>query len=68
MIIFLEILSNLERISDHCSNIALDIIGKNETSFELNPHEYINKIHNNKTTKYLKATNFYINKYILAKI
>ena len=67
-VIFLEILSNLERISDHCSNIALDIIGKNETSFELNPHEYINKIHNNKTTKYLKATNFYINKYILAKI
>lgn len=63
-VIFLEILSNLERISDHCSNIAVYIIGKNETSQTLNPHEYIHKIHHEQTTRYMEVTDFYINKYM----
>lgn len=63
-VIFLELLSNLERISDHCSNIAVFVIGKNETSFELNPHEYINKIHNEQSTKYMEASEMYIEKYM----
>lgn len=63
-VIFLEILGNLERISDHCSNIAVYIIGKNEDSKELNPHEYIYKIHHEQTTKYMEVTDFYINKYM----
>lgn len=63
-VIFLELLANLERISDHCSNIAVFIIGKNQHSQGLNPHEYINRIHNEKTTKYLEVSDFYISKYI----
>ncbi len=64
-VIFLEILGNLERISDHCSNIAVYIIGKNESSKPLNPHEYIHKIHHEQTTNYMEITDFYINKYML---
>lgn len=64
-VIFLEILGNLERISDHCSNIAVYIIGKNEISQPLNPHEYIHKIHHEQTTNYMEITDFYINKYML---
>lgn len=64
-VIFLEILGNLERISDHCSNIAVYIIGKNEISKPLNPHEYIHKIHHEQTTNYMEITDFYINKYML---
>lgn len=63
-VIFLELLSDLERISDHCSNIALFVIGKNETSFDLNPHEYINKIHDEQSTKYMEITDMYIEKYM----
>ena len=63
-IILLELLSDLERISDHCSNIALFVIGKNETSFDLNPHEYINKLHDEKNTKYMEITDMYIEKYM----
>ncbi len=63
-VIFLELLTNLERISDHCSNIAIYIIGKKQISQPLNPHEYINKVHNEQTTKYMELTDFYIDKYM----
>lgn len=63
-VIFLELLTNLERISDHCSNIAIFIIEKNGNSKDLNPHEYINKIHTEKTTKYMELSDFYIGKYM----
>lgn len=65
-VVFLEILANLERISDHCSNIALLVIRNNYSSFDLNPHEYIYKIHHEQTTKYMETTDYYINKYFIA--
>lgn len=63
-VILLELLSNLERISDHCSNIAIFVIRKNNDTLALNPHEYINKIHNEQTTTYMELTDFYISKYL----
>ena len=36
---FLDILTNLERVADHCSNIALNLIRINEGSFDT--HEYV---------------------------
>lgn len=42
---FLEALSNIERISDHCSNIAVAIIGHQEHEDDLNRHEYLRKMH-----------------------
>lgn len=37
-----DLLTNLERTSDHCSNIALGMIESTSTKFEA--HEYINKL------------------------
>lgn len=64
-VIVLEVLSNLERISDHCSNIAVYIIAKDNEDLTLNPHEYIDKIHTIQTKKYLEDTDYYINKYMV---
>ncbi|MBQ8569264.1 MAG: Na/Pi cotransporter family protein [Oscillospiraceae bacterium] len=42
---FSDLLTNLERISDHCSNIALSIIQRKQTDIEY--HSYINEVHRN---------------------
>lgn len=63
---YLEALSNMERISDHCSNIALYVLrqrDKEKYKF-MNPHEYIYNVHNEKTQDYINTTNYYISKYI----
>ncbi len=44
-IVFLNVLTFIERISDHCSNIAVHILGKN-LSIELSDqHNYIERLH-----------------------
>lgn len=42
--IFTDLLTNLERVSDHCSNIAVCIIEENNESFDT--HEYIHILKN----------------------
>ena len=42
---FLEVLSNMERISDHCSNVAVYIIGYQQGGDLINRHEYIRRMH-----------------------
>lgn len=44
-IIFLEILTNLERISDHCSNIAVYLIGNMGNTGHLDAHSYLRNMH-----------------------
>ncbi len=39
---FNDIVTNCERVSDHCSNIALDIIEL--AGDELHPHEYTHNL------------------------
>lgn len=41
-IILEDILSNLERVSDHCSNIAVELIAINEDGYDT--HEYFNML------------------------
>ena len=40
---FLDILTNVERISDHCSNIAIYLIADNVHYDNLKKHEYLDK-------------------------
>ncbi|NLZ45178.1 MAG: Na/Pi cotransporter family protein [Clostridiales bacterium] len=40
--VFTDLLTNLERVSDHCSNIAVSIIQMHDTDFET--HEYIHEL------------------------
>ena len=41
-VIFLDLLMNYERISDHCSNIAVCIIKRQDKEFE--PHKYLHQV------------------------
>lgn len=40
--VFTDLLTNLERVSDHCSNIAVSIIQMHDSNFET--HEYIHEL------------------------
>ncbi len=44
-VIFLEIISNAERISDHCSNIGVAILQAQQDAGVDNRHDYLREIH-----------------------
>ncbi|MDE6764182.1 MAG: Na/Pi cotransporter family protein [Oscillospiraceae bacterium] len=60
---FLDLLINLERISDHCSNIAVYVIGAQKNKSVLNRHEYIQAQHKGSDKEYLDLTEQYMTKY-----
>lgn len=60
-----DILTNFERISDHCSNIAVSLIQISENSFEA--HEYINELKKADDTNFLVQFARYTKKYELPK-
>ena len=62
-LIFLEVLTNLERISDHCSNIAVYIIGYKNNSDSLSRHDYIKRIHDGEAEDYNVNHKYYMEKY-----
>ena len=62
-VVFLEALTNLERISDHCSNIAVYIIGTNYDKESLNRHDYIKRMHHGDTADYQQYSKLYYDKY-----
>lgn len=62
-LIFLELLTNLERVSDHCSNIAVYIIGYHHDSASLNRHEYLKRIHGGEADDYNLVADEYYDKY-----
>lgn len=64
-VIFLDILTNLERISDHCSNIGVYLIIKESKRETLNRHEYIESLHTGQSEKYEEIINFYSKKYVV---
>lgn len=61
--VFLELLTNLERISDHCSNVAVYIIGHNGNKASLNRHEYLKHVHAGKADEYNQDAEMYNKKY-----
>lgn len=62
-VIFIDILTSLERISDHCSNIAVYITAKHYHSDNLNRHEYIQRLHLGENAQYLNISKEYESKY-----
>lgn len=62
-LVFLEVLTNLERISDHCSNIAVYIIGFNNNKDSLNRHDYLKRIHNGEIGDFNEYSDYYSEKY-----
>lgn len=62
---FLDMLINLERISDHCSNVAVYVIGAQKNRSIVNRHEYIKAQHEGSDRNYLDLTEQYMAKYNL---
>ena len=58
-----DILTNYERVSDHCSNIALAVIEKTTADFEA--HEYINQLKVKDNQAFNEMFREYRNKYAL---
>ena len=62
-LVFLELLTNLERISDHCSNVAVYIIGFNHNKESLDRHEYLKHLHGGEANDYNQTFEYYREKY-----
>lgn len=62
---FLDLLINLERIADHCSNIAIYVIGAQKNISTINHHEFIQNAHAAKDKEYAKYEEEYMAKYAL---
>ena len=60
-----ELLNNLERIADHCSNIAVCIIQTREGS--LDTHEYINELKRSEDSFFIEQVTGFTRKYALPK-
>ena len=60
-----DILNNYERVSDHCSNIAIAVIEKEKTTFD--PHDYLNQIRSIDDTNFQEKYKEYKSKYLLEK-
>lgn len=60
---FLDLLINLERISDHCSNIAVYVIGSQKNNAVINRHEFIQNAHAAKDESYVRLEEEYMTKY-----
>ena len=58
-----DLLTNLERISDHCSNIAICMIEIANNSFDM--HEYINDINSGVNEDYKREYDYFRDKYSL---
>ena len=62
---FLDLLINLERISDHCSNTAIYIIGSQRNINTINRHEFIENAHKAQDELYAQCEENYRKKYAL---
>lgn len=63
-VMLLEITSNAERISDHCSNIGVAIL-QNNSSEDIDRHEYLRRVHAEMPGKYRDDYENYKKKYAL---
>ncbi len=60
--IYTDFISNCERVSDHCSNIAVSVLQMKEDSFD--PHMYLNKVKTNEP-QFIEQFEEYKSKYSL---
>ena len=59
-----DLLNNYERVSDHCSNIAVAIIELDHRSF--GTHAYLNSIKSNENKDFCADYEYYVEKYALS--
>lgn len=61
-----DMLTNLERVADHCSNIAVNLIQTKESA-DMEAHEYLNELKKTDDTNFLIQFSHYTKKYELPK-
>lgn len=60
---FQNILLNLERISDQCSDLAVYLLGRHNPEIVGNEHKYLHDLHHSNDEKYLERFQTYYDKY-----
>ena len=61
---FVEVLANLERIADHCSNIAVFLITVQEDHQDFDTHAYLHALHRGSSAVYEEYYREYQQKYL----
>ena len=56
---FVELITNLERISDHCSNIAVHLIQRLTEGHNFDTHEHLRRMHKGDTEEYREMYAYY---------
>lgn len=64
-IVLSDLLTNFERIADHCSNIAVNLIQTHEGNFDV--HEYIDELKKTEDAFFLEKFAYFTRKYALPK-
>ncbi len=59
--VYSDIITNFERIADHCSNIGVSVLQKEESGFE--PHYYLNHVKNDGENNFISQYDVYKQKY-----
>lgn len=59
--VYSDILNNVERIADHCSNIGVSILQKDQNSYE--PHDYLNHVKSDGENDFKSQYDAYKEKY-----
>ncbi len=60
---FLEMINNLERVADHCSNIGVTVLQVQSDSTIFNPHEYLKIESINQSEDYARTYHDFMEKY-----
>ena len=58
-----DLITNCERVADHCSNVAVSILEMKHDSLET--HEYLNQVKNEGRNKFFELYKEYSNKYVI---
>lgn len=64
--VFSDLITNIERVSDHCSNIAIGVIEINRNGYEA--HEYLHELKNSDDIQYNADYKEYKKKYALPEM
>lgn len=64
-ILFLDIIANLERVADHCSDIVMHVVRFETKNENFNHHTYIRELHNGNDVNYGNLLREYEDKYIV---
>lgn len=59
--VYSDIITNLERIADHCSNIGVSMLQREESAYE--PHEYLSHVKNDGENDFISQYDVYKSKY-----